>query len=46
MLRSHGVRILNFSNLMFSHEKETLTRIPLAWPGLMKSSLDWDYQTV
>ncbi|EIM79458.1 GMC oxidoreductase [Stereum hirsutum FP-91666 SS1] len=28
-----------------SHEKEYLTRIPLAWPKLLKSRVDWDYET-
>lgn len=29
-----------------SHEKESFTRIPLAWPEILKSSIDWNYQTV
>ncbi|KAI0290299.1 GMC oxidoreductase [Russula brevipes] len=29
-----------------SHEKEFLTRIPLAWPQILKTPIDWDYQTV
>ncbi|KAI0295100.1 GMC oxidoreductase [Multifurca ochricompacta] len=29
-----------------SHEKQFLTQIPLAWPKILKSSIDWDYQTV
>ncbi|EIM79461.1 GMC oxidoreductase [Stereum hirsutum FP-91666 SS1] len=28
-----------------SHEKEFLTRIPLAWPRLLKTRVDWDYET-
>jgi len=31
---------------VFSYEKETLTRIPLAWPEILKSSIDWNYSTV
>ncbi|KAH9968390.1 GMC oxidoreductase [Russula compacta] len=29
-----------------SHDKEFLTRIPLAWPQILKSPIDWDYPTV
>ncbi|KAF8487360.1 GMC oxidoreductase [Russula ochroleuca] len=29
-----------------SYEKDFLTQIPLAWPQILKSSIDWDYQTV
>jgi len=29
-----------------SHEKEFLTRLPLGWAQIMKSHMDWDYQTV
>jgi hypothetical protein len=42
----HIVRILKPDAIVFSHEKETLTRIPLAWPEILKSSIDWNYQTV
>ena len=31
--------------IVFSHEKEFLTRIPLAWPQILKSPMDWGYQT-
>lgn len=43
---SRRVTILKLDAAVFSHEKETLTRIPLAWPEIMKSSIDWNYQTV
>jgi choline dehydrogenase len=29
-----------------NYEKEFLTRIPLAWPKTLKTSIDWDYKTV
>ncbi|KAH9966190.1 GMC oxidoreductase [Lactifluus volemus] len=29
-----------------SYTKAFLTQVPLAWPKLLKSSIDWDYQTV
>ena len=46
VLPSHGVRILKPYANVFSHEKELLTRIPLAWPEILKSPIDWNYQTV
>ncbi|KAH9003786.1 GMC oxidoreductase [Lactarius hatsudake] len=29
-----------------NHEKEFLTHIPLAWPKIMKTPIDWDFKTV
>ncbi|KAI0270491.1 GMC oxidoreductase [Gloeopeniophorella convolvens] len=29
-----------------SHEKAFMTQIPLAWPKLLKTAVDWDYKTV
>ncbi|KAH9017381.1 GMC oxidoreductase [Lactarius pseudohatsudake] len=29
-----------------NHEKELLTHIPLAWPKILKTSIDWDFKTV
>ncbi|KAN0142076.1 GMC oxidoreductase [Lactarius tabidus] len=29
-----------------NHEKEFLTQIPLAWPKILKSPIDWDYKSV
>jgi len=29
-----------------NHEKEFLTKVPLAWPKTLKTSIDWDYKTV
>lgn len=37
--------LTEFSLRKQSHEKEFLTRIPLAWPKLLKSRVDWDYET-
>jgi choline dehydrogenase-like flavoprotein len=39
-------RLIYPANIAVSHEKEFLTQIPLAWPKILKSPIDWDYKSV